>query len=243
MREYRPVAPLHIGVHLRQALCQAGRQVACGHKQDAPQAAGRYDVVDGAVRGGMQPEGARQVVQLVRRQARQHDARQLQRVDPRPAHALPAHALLHEVPVESRVVRDDGGALGEVAKPRAHLQGTGGVGHHLVGDARYLHHLRGDGLLGLHEHVEGVHDLIAAKARGGNLDKLTILEIQTRGLGIEHHDVIVKQAKLRYPCTRCQCGVTCRDVVVAAWHDDGGELRQNRFVQDGPLLSNVRPHA
>ena len=77
----------------------------------------------------------------------------------------------------------------------------------------------------MHEHVERLNDLVAAQTCGRDLDKLAILKVQSRCLGIEHNNVLVKQTELRYASSLCQSGITRRDVLVAARHDNGGKLR------------------
>ena len=63
---------------------------------------------------------------------------------------------------------------------------------HVYGpDARELLDLRRDGLPRLHEGVVAPHDLLAADARRGYLYQLAFLEGEARGLGVDHHELVV----------------------------------------------------
>ena len=63
---------------------------------------------------------------------------------------------------------------------------TGGIGHHLVGDAGDLGDLGGDGLAGLDKGVKFLHHLAVAHDDAADLGHILHAGVQAGGLGVEH---------------------------------------------------------
>ena len=105
------------------------------------------------------------------------------------------------------------GTAHELGKLGHGLAGRGRVRHVEVGDVRERLDVLWDWLPRVHERAERVDDLAAAQAGGGNLGQLALGERQTRRLGVEHHDIVLYQAKVLRASALGQRAVTSLDLL------------------------------
>ena len=194
-REDGSVGPGHIGMHVREPLHKARRQVRQRDEQNAPNAAEGVDVGVGTVGDGGASKEVGHETQLMGRQTGQGDTRERKRVDPDVAHVDAALDRLDERAVERRVVRDDGASAHKIRECGNGVHGRGRVGDVGVRDARELSDLRRDQTGRVDERVKTVHDLAPRKSGRRDLDKLVILDREPRGLGVENDDILFDQAE------------------------------------------------
>ncbi len=196
VREYGPVRPCDIGVHVSEVLQQSRRKIREGGEQDAPHARQRVHVVAGAMGHRGAPERLRYERELVRGEAREGNAREGQGVDPQLAHQGSSRYALHERPVERRVVRDDRRAVHELSELGNGLDGARGVGHLRVGDVRERDDLLGYRSRRVDERVEALRDLSCADAGRADLYELVLLRGEAGRLGIEDDDLALYESKI-----------------------------------------------
>ena len=103
---------------------------------------------------------------------------------------------LHESPVEGRVVCQHGHTTHKVGQLGHGILGAGRVLHVAVGYAGEPHNLRRDGDAGMDEGVHGIGHFAARQAGGAYLYEVAVAEGEARGLGIEHHDVLLQEAEV-----------------------------------------------
>ena len=194
--EHGPEGPADLLVHVGEQGEKPLGQVRERHEQHAPHPAERVHVVRGTVRDRGAAKSRRHVGQTVRREARQRDAGERERVDPGVAHRRTAGNGLHERAVKGGVVSKDGTSaheLGERANGRHRVGRADNIG---VGDAGQPLDLWRDGRVRPHEGLKALRDLAAGKARGGDLYETAVLEREARGLRVENDDVLLERTKV-----------------------------------------------
>ena len=132
----------------------------------------------------------------MRGQTRQGDFRQIKRIDPTILLQHFAGGILGtESAVEVGIVRNHIRAAHKLNQPRNSCVGIGRIGNIRIADVGKVSHLFRNRLARVHEGNVPTHNLAVHHARGGNLDKLIVVERKTRGFGIDNHHVFIKLAK------------------------------------------------
>jgi hypothetical protein len=130
-------------------------------------------------------------------QARQADARDLQRVDPAAAECVAARDLLEEGAIEVRAVRDDVSPADELDEPRNDAFDDRLTHQHLVGDAGELGDLERHRHHRIDERIEGLDHLRSAHHRSRDLDDSVPVEVVAGGLDIDHRDLVLEAKQCR----------------------------------------------
>ena len=134
----------------------------------------------------------------MRLQARQRDARKVERVDPRVLEqGIPARVARREGAVEFGVMRDHlcvAHERGELGKRIRRGRSVGYIAIVNVGEVRHIFRNR---LAGVHERDEPLDNLTVLHSSGCDLRQLVVMERETRGFRVQHHDIVVEIAKIR----------------------------------------------
>ena len=202
---------------------QPVRQGVGARNEYWPQRRQRRHVVVCTVRGGVHSEGAGEVFEAVRFQARQDDVGQDEAVQPLFRDGARCGAVHDEAPVEARVVRDDAPAARELGELLDGNAWVGGAGHVVFGDARQLGNGRRDGAPGVDEGVEMGHDLVAAHDAGRYLYQLVVHGVQPRRLRVHDDEFLVDEAPCASSRPRGQRAVQLDDVGVGPRDDEAFE--------------------
>ena len=198
-------------MHIGQTGHEALRQIGERHEQHTPYAAQGIDVGVGAVRHRIATEQVGHKGQLVRRQTRQRDAGQRERINPNIADVDTTLNRLDKRAVEGGVMSDDRAAAHKVGKGRDGIDSRRGIGHVGVRDTRELGNLGRNQLRGMHKGVEALHDFTARKAGRRDLDELVVLHRKTRGLGIEDNNVLLDETERLCLGALGKCGIGIYD--------------------------------
>ena len=182
-------------MHIRQAAHEAGGKVGQAAQQNAPHAAQCLNIGICSMRHALAAKELGHDGELMRRQARQRDAGERERVDPDIGNIGSTWNLLDEPAVECRVVRNHGTPANELRQGRHSVNCRGRMRYIGIRDARQLGDFLGYQPARLHKGVEAIHNLAAAQTGGRDFDQLAIAVRQSRGLRIEHDDVVLYQAE------------------------------------------------
>ena len=228
VREDGPHGPRDLLVHGGEVGEKALGEVAQGEQQDPPHPREGINVVAGPVGHSRAPEGLRHVRKAVRGEPRQRDARERESVYPCVGHLGAARDRLDEGAVEGRVVCKHGRARNELRKTGHGVPCTRCVRDVTVGYARELGDLLRNGSRGVHERLIARHNLAPGEAGGGYLDELAVLERESRGLGVEHHDVLLERTEPPAPGALGKAQVALPHVL--------GRPREDDFLEGGAVV-------
>ena len=88
----------------------------------------------------------------------------------------------------------------ELDKPRECLVRGGSIRHILVMNIRQMSNIIGNRFSRIDERHIPIDHFAVFHTRRSNLSKLIMIKGETRGFGVDHHNVLVKSTKIRFFC-------------------------------------------
>ena len=184
-------------------------------------------------------ERSDEIEQPMRLQARNGDARKVERIDPRVLEQwISARVARGERAVELRVMGNDLGISHEFhqsGQSFLRLRCRGDVG---VMDVREMSHLFGNGLPRIHERHEPLDDFPAIHTGSGDLGQFIVVERKPRCLRVKHHDGAVKFSEIQFSGQRRERRVPCTNGI---GRSVAYEALQSILLRSGLCIHTVQP--